>query len=119
MQLPYAVTGHLACRAYGVTHSEARSVQLYVPDDRAAYLDALQLVPSENPAAPVRLLTPRRPRSVWTGVRTVDGVAVCDVLQVYLDLYHLADRGREQAEFLYERVLGNVLRAAAEPRDAH
>jgi len=113
---PYAITGHLACREYRLQHSEARSVQLYVKGDPSPLLAALQLVPSENPAAPVVFLSPRHERCVWSGVAQVDGLIVCDIFQVYLDLYHLPDRGLEQAEFVYEQTLKRVLGDAVEPR---
>jgi hypothetical protein len=116
--LSYALSGHQACRVYRLRHSDARSVHVYMAGDLAGALEALQLVPSNNPAAPIRLLRPKHARSVFGGVTPVDGVQVCDLLQVYLDLYHLPDRGREQAEFLRARALAPVLRAAAEPHHA-
>jgi hypothetical protein len=114
----YALSGHQACRVFGLRHSDARSIHVYVAGDLAAALQALQLVPSSNSAAPIWLLRPKHARSVFGGVTLLDGIQVCDYLQVYLDLYHLPDRGREQAEFLRERVLAPVLKAAAEPQHA-
>jgi hypothetical protein len=109
-----ALTGHQACRLFHVKHSDARSIHLYVTGDPAALLEPLQVVPSESATAPIVLLRPRHPRSALGGVSPVDGVPVCDPLQVYLDLYHLPDRGREQAEIVEERLLTAVLRQAAE-----
>ena len=80
-------------------------------------MEDLQLVRSDNPVAPVVLLQPRHRRSVFGGVSRVDDVPVCDILQVYLDLYHLPDRGREQADFVYDRILGPLIRSAVEPPD--
>lgn len=112
-----ALTGHLACRFYRLKHSEARSIHLYLSGEPSALMETLQLVPSADPGAPIVLLRPRHPRSVFGGVSRLDGVSVCDILQVYLDLYHLPDRGREQADFVHERMLGLLLRNAAEPQD--
>lgn len=112
-----ALTGHLACRFYRLKHSEARSIHLYFSGEPSALMEALHLVPSADPGAPIVLLRPRHPRSVFGGVSRLDGVPVCDILQVYLDLYHLPDRGREQADFVHERMLGPLLRDAAEPQN--
>lgn len=114
---PCALTGHLACRFYRLKHSEARSINLYFSGEPSALMEALQLVPSADPGAAIVLLRPRHPRSVFGGISPLDGVSVCDILQVYLDLYHLPDRGREQADFVHERMLGPLLRNAAEPQD--
>jgi hypothetical protein len=116
--LSYALSGHQACRVYRLRHSEARSIHVYMNGDFASALQSLQLVPSNNPAAPICLLRPKHAQSVFGGVTVLDGIQVCDHLQVYLDLYHLPDRGREQAEFLRERTLAPVLKAAAEPQHA-
>jgi len=114
----FALTGHQACRLFRLKHSDARSIHLYVSGDPSALLEKLQVVPSSSASAPVVLLRPRYPRSALGGVSRMDGVPVCDALQVYLDLYHLPDRGREQAEVVHERILTAVLRQAAEaPHD--
>ena len=114
---PCALTGHQACRLYRLKHSDARSIHLYYSGEPSVLMEALQLVPSDNPVAPVVLLQPRHRRSVFGGASRVDDVAVCDILQVYLDLYHLPDRGREQADFVYERILEPLIRSAVEPPD--
>ena len=114
---PCALTGHQACRLYHLKHSDARSIHLYYSGEPSVLMEALQLVRSDNPAAPVVLLQPRHRRSVFGGVSRLDDVPVCDILQVYLDLYHLPDRGREQADFVYERILEPLIRSAVEPPD--
>jgi hypothetical protein len=114
---PCALTGHLACGPYRLKHSDARSIQLYYSGEPSDLMDTLQVVASDNPGAPIVLLQPRHRRSVFGGVSRVDDVPVCDILQVYLDLYHLPDRGREQADFVYERILETLVRNAAELSD--
>jgi len=114
---PCALTGHQACQLYRLKHSDARSIHLYYSGEPSVLMEELQLVRSDNPVAPVVLLQPRHRRSVLGGVSRVDDVPVCDILQVYLDLYHLPDRGREQADFVHERILGPLIRSAAEPSD--
>lgn len=114
---PCAVTGHLACGPYHIKHSEARSIHLYYSGEPSDLMNILQVVPSSNPGAPIVLLQPRHRRSIFGGVSRVDDVPVCDILQVYLDLYHLPDRGREQADFVHERILGSLIRSAVELSD--
>ncbi|MGH7408289.1 MAG: hypothetical protein ACREKF_09830 [Candidatus Methylomirabilales bacterium] len=114
----YAISGHQACRFYRARHSAARSIHLYVQDDPAVLMEALQLAPDRGPAAPIVLLKPKHQRSIFRGAARTEGVMVCDALQVYLDLYHLPDRGREQADFLYDRILEPLLRTAGEAADA-
>lgn len=111
---PVALTGHQACRLFRLKHSEARSIHLYVAGDPAALFQRLQVVPSATASAPIALLRPRHPRSALGGVSRIDGIPVCDPLQVYLDLYHLLDRGREQAEVVQDRIVAAVLRHAEE-----
>lgn len=114
---PCALTGHLACGPYRLTHSDARSIHLYYSGEPSDLMEALQVVPSDNPGAPIVLLQPKHRRSIFGGVSRVDDVPVCDILQVYLDLYHLPDRGREQADFVYERILEPLIRSAVELSD--
>jgi hypothetical protein len=80
-------------------------------------MEGLQLVPSANLAAPIVLLRPKHSRAVFGGITRLDGLPVCDILQVYLDLYHLPDRGREQADFVYEQMLAPLVRQASELRN--
>lgn len=114
---PCALTGHQACEPYRLKHSDARSIHLYYSGEPSDLMEALQVVPSDNPGAPIVLLQPRHRRSIFGGISRVDDVPVCDILQVYLDLYHLPDRGREQADFVYERILGPLIRSALELSD--
>ena len=114
---PCALSGHQASWLYRLKHSDARSIHLYVSGESAGLMKHLQLVESQNAVAPVMLLEPRHIRSVFGGLSRIDGVPVCDILQVYLDLYYLPDRGREQAEFIHERMLEPIMRAGTEPSD--
>jgi hypothetical protein len=110
----YALSGHQACRFHRLRHSDARSIHLYVSDDPSPFLQALQLAPHGEPSGPVVLVRPKHWRSVFRGAAPIDGIMVCDLLQVYLDLYTLPDRGREQADFLSEQVLEPWWAAATE-----
>ncbi len=48
------------------------------------------------------LMAPKYKRSLWQGVREIEGVPVVSLLQLILDLWHHPLRGREQARVLLE-----------------
>ena len=60
-------------------------------------------------SAAIFLVEPKYPRSVFGGVLEKKGIPVCDILQCYLDLFHLPDRGREQAELIYEDIISEII----------
>jgi len=43
---------------------------------------------------------------VFHGVQEVEGYKIINPIQLYLDLYTYGGRGREQAEFLREKLIG-------------
>ncbi|HEU4833754.1 MAG TPA: hypothetical protein VFS90_05035 [Pyrinomonadaceae bacterium] len=49
------------------------------------------------------------PQSIFRGMVRPDGVASCDVLQVWVDVSSHPSRGREQADLVRQRVLGKVI----------
>jgi hypothetical protein len=59
-------------------------------------------------AADVRVRVPSKPESVFRAAIQADGVAVSDVLQVWLDVQGHPARGHEQAEEIRRRVLQPV-----------
>jgi len=101
-----AISGHQACRLLGIKHSSARSIHIYFWGNGATVANSLGLVPAESPGeANLFLVEPKYPRSVFGGRVMKGGIPVCDILQCYLDLYNLPDRGREQADFVFETIL--------------
>jgi hypothetical protein len=54
--------------------------------------------------------------SAFHGQRRVRGLTVVSDLQLYLDLYDLPQRGREQAERIYERCILPRLRELEDSR---
>jgi hypothetical protein len=42
---------------------------------------------------------------VYYKIQALDSISVVNSIQIYLDLYNYAGRGREQAQFLRERVI--------------
>jgi hypothetical protein len=63
--------------------------------------------PAEAPDVIVREAP--APQSVFRGAVNADGVAACDVLQVWVDVAAHPSRGREQADLIRRRVLRQVI----------
>lgn len=61
-------------------------------------LDLKELVRGGN----IHIIRPVYKKSVFYGVRTINGYKVVSNLQLYLDLYNFKPRGREHAEYLKE-----------------
>jgi hypothetical protein len=61
----------------------------------------------------VILKRPRAPRSVFRGAVQHQGIAVSDVLQVWLDVSAHPSRGAEQAEVIYHKIVGKLIRGPA------
>jgi hypothetical protein len=49
------------------------------------------------------------PESVFRGTVSANGMAACDVLQVWLDVSSHPSRGREQADLIRKKVLGKII----------
>ena len=117
-QLRKALAGGKACLAL---FAAADSLQLgfvsgvppYVYVDRLrpsrlADWKGLRLcAPGEAPDVIVRAAP--APQSVFRGAVNADGVAVCDVLQVWVDVAAHPSRGREQADLIRKRVLRQII----------
>lgn len=111
--VPLAVSGHQACKQFGIKHSSAKSIHVYFWGNIGLVANSLNLVPAEAPnEAHVFLVEPKYPKSVFGGRVIRKSVPVCDILQCYLDLFNLPDRGREQAEFIYENILFKMFEKA-------
>ncbi|MDP2321192.1 MAG: RpiR family transcriptional regulator [Acidobacteriota bacterium] len=55
------------------------------------------------------LREPRAPQSIFRGIVRPEGVPVCDVMQVWLDVSSHPSRGAEQAEVIYRKVLRPIV----------
>ncbi len=106
------ITAHLACKLHEVKHSSAKSIHIYCRGDIHNVARILKLVPSEEERkADLFLVEPKYPKSVFGGVLKKKEIPVCDILQCYLDLYYLPDRGREQAAIIYENIVSRIIRS--------
>jgi hypothetical protein len=107
---PLAITGHQAAAQYGIRHSSAKSIHIYFWGSRHSIAHALNLVPTGTTGeADLFLVEPKHRQSVFRGRLERDGIPVCDIMQCYLDLFHLADRGQEQANLFYDTIISRVL----------
>jgi hypothetical protein len=107
--IPLAISGHQACRLLEIKHSSARSIHIYFWGNVANVANSFGVVPAETiNEANLFLVEPKYPRSVFGGRVIRGGIPICDILQCYLDLYNLPDRGREQADFVFENILSKI-----------
>lgn len=101
-----AISGHQACKQFGIKHSSAKSIHVYFWGNIGLVANSLNLVPAESAnEANVFLVEPKYPKAVFGGRVVRKGIPICDILQCYIDLFNLPDRGREQADFIYENIL--------------
>jgi hypothetical protein len=60
----------------------------------------------------VVLRAPLARESVFSGIVQADGLPICDVLQVWLDVSSHPARGKEQADVIYRRVIKPMIEHA-------
>lgn len=96
----------------GFVHGAPRHV--YVPRLSAESLRAWKNLGPANAGEEPDVLIRQAPpvQSIFRGAVRVDGVPVCDVLQVWLDVAAHPARGQEQADYIRKRVLGRVIDGA-------
>src|SRR5579862_849669 len=97
---------HSAAEAHGYKNTNLNTLELYVldPTDRSKLEDALQLEPQER-GYEVLLIEPYYESLLNLEVSFGKSIMACPVFLTFLDLYHFPLRGREQAEFMAERVI--------------
>ncbi|HUP60076.1 MAG TPA: hypothetical protein VNA69_06615 [Thermoanaerobaculia bacterium] len=81
-------------------------IHIYVSDLRAVPLSQMSLLRIEDgrpPEAVIRVAAARE--SVFRGAVRANGMPVCDVLQVWLDVANHPSRGAEQAQVIFKRVI--------------
>ena len=83
----------------------------YVHRIHAANLAARKNLRACAPGEPPELIVRQAPvpQSVFRGMVRPEGMAVCDVLQVWLDVASHPSRGREQADLIRRRVLHRLI----------
>lgn len=82
-------------------------VQRLQPANLAAWKNLRACSPGESPDLIVRQAP--APQSVFRGLVRPEGMAACDVLQVWVDVASHPSRGREQANLIHKRVLHRLI----------
>jgi len=82
-------------------------VQRIQPANLAAWKNLRACAPGESPDLILRQAP--APQSVFRGVVRAEGMAACDVLQVWVDVAAHPSRGREQADMIRRQVLQRVI----------
>jgi hypothetical protein len=82
-------------------------VERIQPSSLAAWKNLRQCEPGERPDLILRQAP--APQSVFRGLVRPDGIAACDVLQVWVDVSSHPSRGRAQADLIRRRVLAKVI----------
>ncbi len=77
------------------------------PANLAAWKNLRACAPGEPPELIVRQAP--APQSVFRGMVRPEGMAACDVLQVWVDVASHPSRGREQADLIRKRVLHRLI----------
>jgi len=77
------------------------------PANLAAWKNLRACAPGEPPELIVRKAP--APQSVFRGMVRPEGMAACDVLQLWVDVALHPSRGREQADLIRKRVLHRLI----------
>lgn len=77
------------------------------PSDLAAFKNLRQCESGESPDLFLRQAP--APKSIFRGLVHPNGMAACDVIQVWLDVSSHPSRGREQADLIRRKVLGKII----------
>ncbi len=90
---------------------EGVSPHVYVDRIGPSHLAAWKHLRPCEPGEPADVILRQAafPKSIFRGLVHVDGVAVCDVLQVWLDVLGHPSRGKEQADHIRKRVLAALI----------
>lgn len=88
-------------------------IHIYVSHLPTLPLSKMKLVSIEaGRPADVFLRVVRRTESIFRGAVEVDGLRVCDVLQIWLDVVNYPARGAEQADLIFRRVIKSMIAKA-------
>lgn len=104
---PYALTLHSGANLL-TSYVKTDHVYVYLNTEKwdkdilaiRQQLDLKELVSGGN----VHFIQPYYKKSIFANSQEIEGYSVVSNLQLFLDLYHFQPRGREQAEFLKEKL---------------
>lgn len=102
-------SGPVAVRSLGMSISNVSGAVFYARNAQFA-LDENDLVECKKGEASCELREPASPRAVFEGAVSVNDQCIADILQLYLDARLSIARGEEQAQHIFENVLGPLFR---------
>jgi DNA-binding transcriptional regulator YhcF (GntR family) len=96
---------HSAAEALKCKNTSLNTLELYMLDTGIrSDLEKILLLEPQDRGYEVLLIKPYYKSLLDIGSRQNKGRRICPILLTYLDLYHFPLRGREQAEFMAERL---------------
>ena len=103
------MSGHLACREMDISWSNNQSVIFHAPANDSEMLEIfakrMKLRPSESSEDGVRMILHKNEYPVLKVAEGHREMNIADPIQLLLDVLYLGGRGKEQAEYIYERLL--------------
>ncbi len=114
-KLAVIMSGHLACRELDLSWSNNKSVIFHAKKDQEDVLEKfikrMKLRISDNPEDGIRLVLHKNEFPVIQVAREHRELNIADPIQLLLDVQYSGGRGREQADYIYERVLEKHFRS--------
>ncbi|MCD6579659.1 hypothetical protein J7L48_09285, partial [bacterium] len=103
----YILTGHFGSDLYKLRFSNANTLHLYdLQNDISQIEKDLYLVPKKG-ESDIIIMRAKYPESIKRGMEFAIKNYVVDFIQLYLDCYHLKDRGKEQANLIERKLILN------------
>jgi hypothetical protein len=103
----YILTGHFGTDLYKLRFSNANTLHLYdFQNDISQIEKDLYLIPKKG-KSDIIIMRAKYPESIKRGIEFAIKNYVVDFIQLYLDCYHLKDRGKEQADLIKEKLILN------------
>lgn len=114
-KLSVIMSGHLACRELDLSWSNNKSVIFHAIKDQEDVLEKfikrMKLRISDSPEDGIRLVLHKNEFPVIQVARELRELNIADPIQLLLDVQYSGGRGREQADYIYERVLEKHFRS--------
>jgi hypothetical protein len=105
-EVHYAIGGFEACWLHGVLHTNRRIPDVHIFQKPRHVVERLDLEDCPDHEAELYLIEKPYRESIQRGTVHVGALRVVDILQAALDAGRHAQRGREQAEYIIDEVLG-------------
>lgn len=114
-KLAVVMSGHLACRELDLSWTNNKSVifhaKKYQEDVLEKFIKRMKLRISDSPKDGIKLILHKNDSPVIRVAREHRELNIADPIQLLLDVEYSGGRGREQADYIYERVLEKHFRS--------